>query len=941
MSSFSLPLRGKQTREELVAAAGLERKARAEERQRRDAALLVQRVFRGRRVAAAARKTLLAEWEARFGGVQASNVLSMEEVELHLLPPLFLVARGHRGRLVTSAVGGPVLARAFALLLASGRACELSNRQAAAAVALAASVLAQPPSSPSPAVLAAVSARLLATVTANADASLSRACLLPASLALETLLLTKYAEEASVTAVAAVLLRCVRCDDALLSSEAAAALASLLRTPATLSGLLAAQLARTDTLLPLLMALSSPNLSTCNEASSAWATAHAAQLFAAASAPSCALATAFLAAVQAQRGAFAGGSCALLRASALSDAAAALQAPGLLSTLLAADVPLDALCAFYWPMLASDAEAGADALRLRNTLAFSAQLLLRLWPHAAGLCGCAPALPDGDAPADVAGWAPKTLARAPWALLPPAVAALGVFAVAFEHLLVVLDDAEMHEQQTPLRLDQSRAATAAVNALVVGSHSVRGAATPGRARLLAAATKLLRALHARDERRRFAPPGLWLAPAAATAVAMPAAARALAACDAPGDGLRHLLSAAPHCRPFAERVAVFRHLCASDRAMHHAAAPPMPLTVRRSHLLEDALAALGHRGGELRGRVFVRFLNAQGLPEAGIDHGGLSKELVTELVKTLFDPRRGLFCATHAGLLHVTPAAAASQEGRVLLQFAGLVVGKALYDGILLDVSLAPFFVAGLLRRPLTLDDLPSLDPALHRSLLAVKRYQGDVSQLCLDFTASTDDGSGGTLSAELMPRGAEVAVSNDNRLGYVAAVAEWRLAGLAAQGVGAFRAGLACCVAPHWLALFSPSELNSLLSGGAADFDVRDLRAHCVLQGYGPGSRTVALFFEVLAAFSPAQRAALLKFTTSVSRPPFGGFKHLQPPFTLAKVAVDVSPWSLLTGGDVERLPSASTCFCRLNLPNYRRKGTMRAKLLLAIESGSGFDLS
>ena len=53
-------------------------------------------------------------------------------------------------------------------------------------------------------------------------------------------------------------------------------------------------------------------------------------------------------------------------------------------------------------------------------------------------------------------------------------------------------------------------------------------------------------------------------------------------------------------------------------------------------------------------------------------------------------------------------------------------------------------------------------------------------------------------------------------------------------------------------------------------------------------------------------------------------------------------SPLALLPGvKDEERLPSASTCFNTLKLPAYGKKTTMRAKLLLAITSASGFELS
>jgi hypothetical protein len=45
--------------------------------------------------------------------------------------------------------------------------------------------------------------------------------------------------------------------------------------------------------------------------------------------------------------------------------------------------------------------------------------------------------------------------------------------------------------------------------------------------------------------------------------------------------------------------------------------------------------------------------------------------------------------------------------------------------------------------------------------------------------------------------------------------------------------------------------------------------------------------------------------------------------------------------GRDVDRLPSSSTCHNTLKLPNFRRASTLRDKLLYAIKSGAGFEMS
>lgn len=60
-------------------------------------------------------------------------------------------------------------------------------------------------------------------------------------------------------------------------------------------------------------------------------------------------------------------------------------------------------------------------------------------------------------------------------------------------------------------------------------------------------------------------------------------------------------------------------------------------------------------------------------------------------------------------------------------------------QGILLELPLADFFLKKLLLRGCDLNDLPTLDAELYRSLLLLRDYAGDVEDLALTFTASND----------------------------------------------------------------------------------------------------------------------------------------------------------------------------------------------------------
>ncbi len=236
----------------------------------------------------------------------------------------------------------------------------------------------------------------------------------------------------------------------------------------------------------------------------------------------------------------------------------------------------------------------------------------------------------------------------------------------------------------------------------------------------------------------------------------------------------------------------------------------------------------------------------------------------------------------------------------------------------------------------------PPTRPPPYPHTTQVKRYTGDVSELCLDFTVE-DSLLGRTLTQELLPGRGSTPVTNDNRLLYCHLLADWHLNLRLGRPVDAFVSGLTQIIPSAWLRLFNVHELNQMLTGGeGGDIEVEDLQAHAQYSGgYSASSPAVKLFWKVVGGMSAAEKGRLMKFVTSCSRAPLGGFKYLQPPFTMHLVDCDASLLALVGGKDVDRLPSASTCYNMLKLPNYRRGSTMKEKLLYAINANAGFELS
>lgn len=216
--------------------------------------------------------------------------------------------------------------------------------------------------------------------------------------------------------------------------------------------------------------------------------------------------------------------------------------------------------------------------------------------------------------------------------------------------------------------------------------------------------------------------------------------------------------------------------------------------------------------------------------------------------------------------------------------FIGRMLGKALYENLLVELPLAEFFLSKLAGKHSDVDvhQLASLDPVLHRNLLSLKAYEGDVEELGLDFTVVINE-LGETKVHELKPNGSNIQVTTANRIEYISLMADYKLNRQIRQQCAAFRKGLANVVTVEWLYMFSNKEFQVLISGAEIPVDIDDLRKNTKYGGdFEPDHPTIKLFWEVLANFDDLQRRQLLKFVTSCSRPPLLGFKVIHFVFFL-----------------------------------------------------------
>ncbi|KAM1225513.1 hypothetical protein ACFX13_044968 [Malus domestica] len=393
-----------------------------------------------------------------------------------------------------------------------------------------------------------------------------------------------------------------------------------------------------------------------------------------------------------------------------------------------------------------------------------------------------------------------------------------------------------------------------------------------------------------------------------------------------------LMLKVPRIIDFDNKRAHFRSKIKHLHDHHHHS--PLRISVRRAYILEDSYNQLRMRSAEdLKGRLTVHF---QG--EEGIDAGGLTREWYQLLSRVIFDKGALLFTTVgNESTFQPNPNSVYQTEHLSYFKFVGRVVGKALFDGQLLDVHFTRSFYKHILGAKVTYHDIEAIDPDYFKNLKWM--LENDITDV-LDLTFSIDADEEKLIlyertevtDYELIPGGQNIKVTEENKHHYVDLVAEHRLTTAIRPQITAFLDGFTELIDKELISIFNDKELELLISG-LPDIDLDDMRANTEYSGYSPASPVIQWFWEVAQGFSKEDKARLLQFVTGTSKVPLEGFSALQGISGSQKFQIHKAY------GSADHLPSAHTCFNQLDLPEYPSKEHLEERLLLAIhEANEGF---
>ncbi|KAG5265938.1 hypothetical protein AALO_G00248040 [Alosa alosa] len=325
--------------------------------------------------------------------------------------------------------------------------------------------------------------------------------------------------------------------------------------------------------------------------------------------------------------------------------------------------------------------------------------------------------------------------------------------------------------------------------------------------------------------------------------------------------------------------------------------------------------------------------------EEALDWGGPRREWFELICKSLFDTNNQLFTRfsdTNQGLVH--PNADRPTHLRLkVYEFAGRVVGKCLYESALggaykqlVRARFTRSFLAQIIGLRMNYKYFETDDQEFYKTKVCFI-LNNDVSEMDLVFAEEKYSKSGQLEKVvELISGGAQITVTNENKIHYLNLLAQYRLASQVRDEVEHFLKGLNELVPENLLAIFDENELE-LLMCGTGDINVQDFKAHAVIVGgsWHFREKVMKWFWAVVSSFTQEELARLLQFTTGSSQLPPGGFNTLCPSF------------QIIAAPTHSTLPTAHTCFNQLCLPTYDSYEELHKLLKLAISEGSeGFGM-
>ncbi|XP_015256735.1 PREDICTED: E3 ubiquitin-protein ligase HACE1 [Cyprinodon variegatus] len=263
----------------------------------------------------------------------------------------------------------------------------------------------------------------------------------------------------------------------------------------------------------------------------------------------------------------------------------------------------------------------------------------------------------------------------------------------------------------------------------------------------------------------------------------------------------------PQGSPFKDRCEWFyEHLLAGqpDSDMVHRPVNESDiLLIHRDSIFRSSCEMVSKSTNEkLKQGIAVRFHGEEGMGQ------GVVREWFDILSNEIINPDYALFTQSADGTtFQPNSNSSVNPDHLNYFQFAGQILGLALYHRQLVNIYFTRSFYKHILGIPVNYQDVSSIDPEYAKNLQWI--LDNDISDLGLELTFSVEtDVFGAMEEVPLKPGGSSILVTQDNKAEYVQLVTELRMTRAIQPQINAFLQGFHTFIPPSLIQLFDEYEL-------------------------------------------------------------------------------------------------------------------------------------
>ena len=226
------------------------------------------------------------------------------------------------------------------------------------------------------------------------------------------------------------------------------------------------------------------------------------------------------------------------------------------------------------------------------------------------------------------------------------------------------------------------------------------------------------------------------------------------------------------------------HQRTSEQTIRH---QPLQLQVRRDQVFLDSFRQLYFKkSDEVKfGKLSIRFHG-----EEGVDAGGVTREWFQALARQMFNPDYALFqsVASDRTTFHPNRLSSVNDQHLMFFKFIGRIIGKALYEGRVLDCHFSRAVYKRILGRPVSIKDMETLDLDYTKGLRWI--LENDITDIITETFSVQIDEFGVPKTIDLKENGRDIPVTEENKREYVQLVTEHKMIGSVSEQLEHFLAG-------------------------------------------------------------------------------------------------------------------------------------------------------